>query len=98
MSHIEYLHEEMSDPQKYRASSRRAYWCGGYVIAWNKSFEAGVNESLGERMPEHKATMDRVNNMLYDLMDVFKNSILCTQSFAEARLLKSLPALVPGFL
>jgi hypothetical protein len=73
MKHVEYLHEEMSDPSPNVARLLDEHiGAVGTVIAWNKSFEAGVNKEIALRMPEHKVTMDRVNDMLYDLMDVFK--------------------------
>jgi len=97
MAHIEYLHEEMSDPSENVARLLDEHiGAVGTVIAWNKSFEAGVNRELGERIPEHKATMERVNNMLYDLMDVFKKQHFVHPEFRGSTSIKKvLPALVP---
>ena len=97
MKHVEYLHEEMSDPSPHIARLlEKNIGAVGTVIAWNKSFEAGVNKELGLRMPEHKATMDRINNMLYDLMDVFKKQHYVHPEFKGSTSIKKvLPALVP---
>ncbi|HAS84610.1 MAG TPA: hypothetical protein DCS23_00845 [Candidatus Yonathbacteria bacterium] len=96
MSHIEYLHEKRSDPSDAVAKLLEKHiGKSGTVIAWNKSFEAGVNRELGERLPEHKATMERINNMLYDLMDVFKKQHYVHPKFKGSTSIKKvLPALV----
>lgn len=97
MKHIEYLHEELSDPSPHIAKLLEEHiGATGSVITWNKSFEAGVNRELGLRMPEHKATMDRVNGLLYDLMDVFKKQHFVHPEFRGSTSIKKvLPALVP---
>ena len=97
MKHVEYLHQEMSDPSEHVACLlEENIGAVGTVITWNKSFEAGVNRELGERMPEHKATMDRVNGLLYDLMDVFKKQHYVHPEFRGSTSIKKvLPALVP---
>lgn len=97
MKHVEYLHEEMSDPSVHVAKLLEEHiGAVGTVITWNKSFEAGVNRELGMRMPEHKATMDRVNSLLYDLMDVFKKQHFVHPEFKGSTSIKKvLPALVP---
>ena len=97
MTHIEYLHEELSDPSEYVAQLLEKHiGVTGAVIAWNKSFEAGVNKELALRMPQHKATIDRINNMLYDLMDVFKKQHFVHPEFRGSTSIKKvLPALVP---
>lgn len=97
MTHIEYLHEKLSDPSEQVAQLLEKHiGATGTVITWNKSFEAGVNKELALRMPQHKATMERVNNMLYDLMDVFKKQHFVHPEFRGSTSIKKvLPALVP---
>lgn len=97
MEHIEYLHEELSDPSPHVARLLEKHIGPvGSVIAWNKSFEAGVNREIGERLPEHKATMEHVNSLLYDLMDVFKKQHYVHPEFKGSTSIKKvLPALVP---
>lgn len=97
MEHIEYLHEELSDPSPHVAKLLEKHiGPTGSVITWNKSFEAGVNREIGERLPEHKATMDHVNSLLYDLMDVFKKQHYVHPEFRGSTSIKKvLPALVP---
>lgn len=97
MKHIEYLHQELSDPSPHVGRTLDEHIGSiGTVIAWNKSFEAGVNRELGERLPEYRATMERINNMLYDLMDVFKKQHFVHPEFRGSTSIKRvLPALVP---
>ncbi|MCK9344768.1 MAG: DUF2779 domain-containing protein [Candidatus Pacebacteria bacterium] len=97
MEHIEYLHEELSDPSPHVAALLEKHiGTTGSVITWNKSFEAGVNKELALRLPEHKATIDRVNGLLYDLMDVFKKQHYVHPEFKGSTSIKKvLPALVP---
>ncbi len=97
MTHIEYLQTEAKDPSedvaKLLDSSIGAI---GTVIAWNKSFEAGVNREIGARLPEYKNAMERINNMLYDLMDVFKKQHYVHPDFRGSTSIKKvLPVLVP---
>lgn len=96
MIHKEYLHEKRSDPSQ-KVAELLNEWIGtiGTVIAWNKSFEAGVNREIGERLPEYKVAMERINNMLYDLMDVFKKQHYVHPKFKGSNSIKKvLPALV----
>lgn len=97
MEHIEYLHEDLSDPSENIAQLLEKHiGAVGSVITWNKSFEAGVNRELAERNPDHKATIDRVNSLLYDLMDVFKKQHYVHPEFRGSTSIKKvLPALVP---
>lgn len=97
MTHVEYLHEELSDPSENIAQLLEEHiGATGTVITWNKSFEAGVNKELALRMPQHKATIERVNSLLYDLMDVFKKQHFVHPEFRGSTSIKKvLPALVP---
>lgn len=97
LSHVEYLHIEASDPSPHVAKLLdESIGPRGTVIAWNKSFEAGVNREIGQRLPKYKATMERINNMLYDLMDVFKKQHYVHPAFRGSTSIKKvLPALVP---
>jgi hypothetical protein len=97
LSHVEYLHLEASDPSEEVAKLlSKSIGAKGMVIAWNKSFEAGVNKEIGLRLPKYKAEMERINGMLYDLMDVFKKQYYVHPEFRGSTSIKKvLPALVP---
>lgn len=97
LEHIEYLHMDASDPSENVAELlKKSIGTTGMVIAWNKSFEAGVNKEIGLRLPKYRAEMERINNMLYDLMDVFKKQHYVHPEFRGSTSIKKvLPALVP---
>lgn len=95
--HIEYLHSETSDPSGNIAGLlEENIHQGGTVITWNKSFEAGVNRELGLRLPAYAGAMDSINNMLYDLQDVFKKQHYVHPGFKGSTSIKKvIPAIAP---
>ena len=95
LEHIEYLHEERTDPtEKVAKLLEEHIKPGGTVIAWHKSFEAGVNKEIGERMPSYAAFFEKVNNSLYDLKDIFQDQHYVHHGFkGSASLKKVLPAI-----
>lgn len=69
----------------------------GTVISWNKSFEKGVNSDIAERLPEYREAMERINNQMYDLKDIFSKQYYVHPDFqGSASIKKVLPALVPN--
>ena len=76
--HVEYLHMGRSDPTEAVINLLREHILPkGTIIAWNKSFEMDVHRRIAGRMPGHGPTIERMNSMFYDLMDVLKSSIMC---------------------
>lgn len=96
--HIEYLHEERSDPSRPVADLLAKHiGSKGTVIAWNKGFEQGVNKELALRIPEHAQTLERINDQMYDLKDIFHKQFYVHPEFrGKTSVKKVLPALVPG--
>ncbi len=96
--HIEYLHEERSDPSEPVADLLAKHIKSkGTVISWNKSFEQGVNRELAERAPHHRAALERINNQMYDLKDIFHKQYYVHPEFrGKTSIKKVLPALVSG--
>ncbi len=97
LSHVEYLHMELSDPaEDIVALLERHILPGGTLVSWNKSFEAGVNKEMAERMPQYAPVLERLNSMLYDLKDVFHKQFYVHPEFkGSVSIKKVLPALVP---
>lgn len=95
LEHIEYLHEEMTDPAEHVAKLLEEHIKpGGTVIAWHKSFEAGVNAEIGERIPTYADFFKNVNGYLYDLKDIFQDQHYVHHDFkGSASLKKVLPAI-----
>lgn len=97
LSHVEYLHSERSDPTSKIVSLLEEHIeTTGTVIAWNKSFEIGVNKELAGRSEDHKTSIDRINAMFYDLQDIFKAQHYVHPGFRGGTSIKKvLPAIVP---
>lgn len=95
--HVEYLHEERTDPSENVARLLEEHIKpGGTVISWNKSFEIGVNKEIGLRNPKYKALMERINGSMYDLRDIFQKQHYVHPGFRGSTSVKKvLPILVP---
>jgi hypothetical protein len=95
--HVEYLHEERSDPSETIAGLLAQHIGSGTVISWNKSFEQGVNRELANRVPAHRAALERINAQMYDLKDIFHKQYYVHRDFrGKTSIKKVLPALVAG--
>jgi hypothetical protein len=96
--HVEYLHMDKSDPTQAVIDLLREHVLPqGTIIAWNKSFEMGVHRRMAHRMPAHSPTIDRMNSMFYDLMDVFHKQCYVHPKFKGSVSVKYvLPALLPN--
>ena len=97
LEHVEFLHNNLSDPSEEVARLLEQHIKpGGTVIAWYKSFEAGVNKEIGLRLPSHTALFDRINGIRYDLMEIFSDQHYIHHGFkGSASLKKVLPTLAP---
>ena len=74
LKHIEYLHEENSDPSAIVAK----LLCdtidpNGTILVWNAKFERGVTKELASRLPEYEKTLLRIHEQIKDLMDIFSD-------------------------
>jgi len=98
LEHVEYLHEEHTDPSPIVAQLLAKHIeSGGTVISWNKSFEQGVNKELVARLPEHASTLLRINEHMYDLREIFQKQYYVHPLFkGKTSVKKVLPALVEG--
>ena len=96
--HVEYLHEERSDPSEAIAGVLVQHIdAKGTIISWNKSFEQGVNNELASRVSEHRAALERMNAHMYDLKDIFHKQYYVHHEFrGKTSIKKVLPALVTG--
>ena len=97
LEHVEYLHTECGDPAEAIVTLLDKHILpGGTLVSWNKSFEAGVNKEMAERLPHYAPVLDRLNSMLYDLKDVFSKQYYVHPDFkGSVSIKKVLPALVP---
>lgn len=97
LQHVEYLHEGLSDPTESVAELlEEKVGSKGTIIVWNKTFEAGVNKEIGQRIPKYVKTMERLNSMIYDLMDIFRDQHYVHKDFKGSTSIKKvLPVLAP---
>jgi hypothetical protein len=97
LEHIEFLHEDITDPTEAVAKTlSEAILPGGTVIAWNKSYEAGVNKEIGTRLPAYTKIFERINSELYDLKEIFSDQLYIHPDFkGKSSIKKVLPVLVP---
>ncbi len=74
LEHTEYMHPDASDPgppvARFLSDNIDPK---GTVLVWNETFEKSRNRELGERYPEYKNVMERINNQVVDLAIPFKN-------------------------
>lgn len=98
LRHVEYLHEERSDPSEKVAKLLAEHiLSGGSVISWNKSFEQGVNRELALRQPDERIVLERINTQMYDLRDVFQKQYYVHPDFrGKTSIKKVLPPLAKG--
>jgi hypothetical protein len=96
LEHIEYLHPDLTDPSTQVAKLLKEHIQGGTVIAWHKSYEAGVDRELGIRLPDYADFLEQMNSSLYDLKDIFADQYYIHDGFhGSASLKKVLPIIDP---
>lgn len=97
LKHIEYLHNECTDPSMAIINVlRKNILDKGSIMVWNKTFEARVHRELGQRHQAHQAFLDALNNRLYDLMEVFQKQHYVHPKFFGSHSVKYvLPAIAP---
>jgi len=82
LRHLEYLHQENSDPSeiiaKYLIENIEPE---GTVLAWNVGFEKSVTIEIASRLPEYKITLQRICGQMQDLMDIFSKQYYIHKDF-----------------
>lgn len=97
LRHIEFLHEELTDPSHKVAELLRQHLMPGWtVIAWQKSFESMVNKELALRLPQYSQIVDQFDDSLYDLQDIFSKQHYVHHWFrGKTSIKKVLPIISP---
>jgi hypothetical protein len=97
LQHVEYLHEEASDPTAYVAELLAKHIMpGGSVVVWYAPFERGVNAEIAKRQPAFAPVIERINGQLVDLRDVFADQLYVHPDFRGSTSIKAvLPVLCP---
>jgi len=97
LAHSEYLSPPGKDPREALAGRLLADIPeGACVLAYNKTFEAGVLKGLAERLPEHRRRLLEIADGMLDLMVPFRRREIYDWRMEGSYSLKNvLPALVP---
>ncbi len=95
--HFEFLFTMQEDPSREFAKSLLdKIGDQGSVIVWNKKFECGRNDELAELCPEFAQRLKRINDRVFDLMEIFSKGLYVDYRFhGSASIKKVLPVLVP---
>ena len=98
MRHVEYLHDDLSDPHSVLAS-RLVNDLGesGSIIAYNAGFEQGVIRDLAGRAPSLSAELLVLNDRFWDLLVLVRKYIEHPGFLGSKSIKNVLPVLVPGF-
>lgn len=82
LKHIDYVHEENSDPAdvvaKYLTDSIDPL---GTVLAWNVGFERSVTNELASRVPKYEKALQIICTQMQDQMDVFTKQYYVHKDF-----------------
>ena len=72
--HVEFLHEEFSDPSE-EVAKRLATDIGekGSIVVYHADMERGVLQYLADRFPEHADALNSMINRIWDLEVLFKD-------------------------
>jgi hypothetical protein len=81
--HVEFLAEDGDvNPMKALANSlKEVIGDEGSIIVWNKKFEKKCNENIGEVFPEYAEEMRKINERLFDLMEIFQKNLYVHKDF-----------------
>jgi hypothetical protein len=70
----------------------------GSVLVWNKGFEMGKTAEMAERYPIYREGLLRINERIYDLMEIFRMGYYVDPDFKGSASLKAvLPVFIPEF-
>jgi hypothetical protein len=99
LEHVEFLHEEFSDPSEKVALKLEEVYTNGSVIVWHESFEKiFINENISRRLPHHAAFFEKFNAAVVDLEKIFLAQHYIHPGFrGRTSLKKVLPVLAPEF-
>jgi CRISPR/Cas system-associated exonuclease Cas4 (RecB family) len=96
VNHIEFLHEQPTDPSQAIANSLLAHIAtSGSVIVYNKTMERGVLKALARQFPEVGDALRQISSRIWDLEQVFKKHYRHWQWGTKSSIKNVLPTLVP---
>ena len=99
LEHIEFLHEEFSDPSEFVALKLKEVYTGGSVVVWHETFEKTfINANIVQRLPHHAEFFGKFNAAMVDLEKLFTAQHYIHHGFrGRTSIKKVLPVLAPEF-
>lgn len=99
LEHVEFLHEEFSDPSEAVALKLKQVYSGGSVVVWHETFEKTfINANIVRRLPHHAEFFNEFNGEMIDLEKLFVAQHYIHHGFrGRTSIKKVLPVLAPEF-
>lgn len=95
LRHEEFLGDSLADTDDLPRALRAAMESVGTPISWHAPFEKQVNREMAKRHPEHRDFLERMNDDMFDLEDVFKEAYTDSRFRGSTSIKKVLPILCP---
>jgi len=97
MKHYEYISTDTEEPLKGLLEClNEDIGDTGSIVVWHKSFEKGRNKEMALLCPEHKEFLEKVDERVYDLMDIVSKKYYAHYKFKGSSSIKNvLPVLAP---
>jgi hypothetical protein len=96
LSHLEFLHEENSDPTESLANRLVAHvGKSGSIVVYHARMESGVLNDLAERFPQHADALSGMNERIWDLEKIFLKPYRHWRFGTKSSIKDVLPVLVP---
>jgi len=99
LEHIEFLHEEFTDPSESVSLKLKEIYTSGSVIVWHETFEKTfINANIAQRLPHHAQFFEKFNGAMVDLEKLFVAQHYIHHGFrGRTSIKKVLPVLAPEF-
>ena len=99
LEHVEFLHEEFTDPSESVSLKLKEVYTRGSVIVWHETFEKTfINANIAQRLPHHAEFFNMFNGAMVDLEKLFVAQHYIHHGFrGRTSIKKVLPVLAPEF-
>ena len=95
LQHREYLSDSLHDAETVCRALCENIGDSGSVVSWHASFEKTRNKEMGEMFPQYRDALAEINERMFDLEDIFKESYIDTAFHGSTSIKKVLPVLCP---